>query len=82
MADNSSIEWTQSTWNPTTGCDRVSAGCDNCYALKLAGRLKAMGQPRYQIDGNDKTSGPGFGVTLHPNSLDVPRHWSRASPRS
>jgi protein gp37 len=77
MADNSSIEWTQSTWNPTTGCDRVSPGCDNCYALKLAGRLKRMGQPRYQVDGNEKTSGPGFGVTLHPESLDVPRRWNR-----
>jgi protein gp37 len=77
MADNSSIEWTQSTWNPTTGCDRVSPGCDNCYALKLAGRLKRMGQARYQVDGNEKTSGPGFGVTLHPDSLDVPRHWTR-----
>jgi protein gp37 len=77
MADNSSIEWTQSTWNPTTGCDRVSAGCDNCYAPKLAGRLKRMGQPRYQVDGNEKTSGPGFGVTLHPDSLDVPRRWNR-----
>jgi protein gp37 len=77
MADNSSIEWTQSTWNPTTGCDRVSSGCDNCYALKLAGRLKKMGQPRYQVDGNDKTSGPGFGVTMHPDSLDVPRRWAR-----
>lgn len=77
MADNSSIEWTQSTWNPTTGCDRISAGCDNCYALKLAGRLKRMGQARYQVDGNEKTSGPGFGITLHPDVLDMPRHWKR-----
>ena len=43
MADGSAIEWTEATWNPTTGCDRVSAGCDNCYALTLAKRLKAMG---------------------------------------
>src|SRR4051794_23153397 len=77
MAQSSSIEWTEATWNPTTGCDRISAGCDNCYALKLAGRLKAMGQPRYQLDGSEKTSGPGFGVTLHPDSLDVPLHWAK-----
>ncbi|MGH4016038.1 MAG: DUF5131 family protein [Pseudonocardiaceae bacterium] len=43
MADKSSIEWTEATWNPTTGCDRITAGCDNCYALTLAKRLKAMG---------------------------------------
>ena len=43
MADKSAIEWTEATWNPTTGCDRISAGCDNCYALDLAKRLKAMG---------------------------------------
>ena len=40
------IEWTEVTWNPVTGCDRVSEGCDHCYALALAGRLKAMGSPR------------------------------------
>lgn len=51
MADRSAIEWTEATWNPTTGCDRVSAGCDNCYALTLAKRLKAMGSAKYQIDG-------------------------------
>ena len=45
MADGSAIEWTEATWNPITGCDRVSAGCDHCYALTLAKRLKAMGQP-------------------------------------
>lgn len=44
MADGSGIEWTEATWNPTTGCDRISAGCDNCYALALAKRLKAMGK--------------------------------------
>lgn len=43
MSDRSRIEWTEATWNPVTGCDRVSAGCDNCYALTLAKRLKAMG---------------------------------------
>lgn len=75
MADRSAIEWTQATWNPTTGCDRVSSGCDNCYALTLAGRLKAMGSPKYQTDGDPRTSGPGFGVAVHPDALDVPRRW-------
>jgi protein gp37 len=75
MADRSAIEWTQATWNPTTGCDRVSAGCDNCYALSLAGRLKAMGSAKYQHDGDPRTSGPGFGLTVHPAALSVPRSW-------
>ncbi len=75
MADRSPIEWTQATWNPTTGCDRVSAGCDNCYALKLAGRLKAMGSAKYQSDGDPRTSGPGFGLTLHPAALQIPGRW-------
>jgi Protein of unknown function (DUF5131) len=43
------IEWTETTWNPTTGCDRISPGCDHCYALTLAARLKAMGQAKYQL---------------------------------
>ncbi len=47
MSDRTGIEWTEATWNPTTGCDRTSVGCDNCYALTLAKRLKAMGNPRY-----------------------------------
>lgn len=75
MSDRSAIEWTEATWNPTTGCDRVSAGCDNCYALALAKRLKAMGAAKYQNDGDPRTSGPGFDVTLHPDSLDVPYGW-------
>ena len=75
MADNSSIEWTEATWNPTTGCDRVSAGCDNCYALTLAKRLKAMGSHKYQNDGDPRTSGPGFAVTVHEDALDIPRRW-------
>ncbi|MDQ3934692.1 MAG: phage Gp37/Gp68 family protein [Actinomycetota bacterium] len=70
-----SIEWTDATWNPVTGCDRVSPGCAHCYALTLAGRLKAMGQARYQRDGDPKTSGPGFGLTLHPDKLDEPLRW-------
>jgi protein gp37 len=68
----SSIEWTEETWNPTTGCDRISPGCDNCYALKMAGRLKLMGQAKYQRDGDPRTSGPGFGLTVHEDVLDVP----------
>jgi protein gp37 len=75
MSDRSPIEWTQATWNPTTGCDRVSAGCDNCYALTLANRLKKMGASKYQHDGDPRSSGPGFGLALHPSALDVPRHW-------
>lgn len=77
MAGRSGIEWTEVTWNPVTGCDRVSPGCDNCYALSLAGRLKAMGQPRYQTDGTERTSGPGFGLTLHEDLVDAPRHWKK-----
>lgn len=75
MSDRSAIEWTEATWNPTTGCDRVSAGCDNCYALALAKRLKAMGSPKYQNDGDERTSGPGFGLTVHPDALRVPYGW-------
>ncbi|MFI7512500.1 DUF5131 family protein [Micromonospora echinofusca] len=75
MADKSAIEWTEATWNPTTGCDRISTGCDNCYAMTLAKRLKAMGSTKYQTDGDSRTSGPGFGVALHPAALDIPRRW-------
>lgn len=75
MADRSAIEWTEATWNPTTGCDRVSAGCDNCYALTLAKRLKAMGSAKYQTDGDRRTSGPGFGVAIHEDSLAIPLRW-------
>lgn len=75
VATYSAIEWTEVTWNPTTGCDRISAGCDNCYALALAKRLKAMGADKYQTDGNPKTSGPGFGVSVHPDALQQPLRW-------
>jgi len=75
MADKSSIEWTEATWNPTTGCDRISAGCDNCYALTMAKRLKAMGAAKYQNDGDPRTSGPGFAVTVHPDALHLPHRW-------
>lgn len=80
MGDKSTIEWTEATWNPTTGCDRTSPGCDHCYALTLAKRLKAMGQPKYQHDGDPRTSGPGFGLTLHPDTLELPHTW--AAPRT
>jgi protein gp37 len=75
MAVGSSIEWTEVTWNPVTGCDRVATGCDNCYALALAKRLKAMGVEKYSNDGDPRTSGPGFGVTIHPRSLSQPLRW-------
>jgi protein gp37 len=75
VADRSTIEWTQATWNPTTGCDRISDGCDHCYALTLAARWKAAGQPKYQTDGDPRTSGPGFGLAVHPDTLDLPRRW-------
>ena len=66
MATKSRIEWTEMTWNPVTGCTKVSAGCKNCYAERLAKRLKAMGVERYKN---------GFKVTLQPDLLDVPFHW-------
>ncbi|MFV8141859.1 DUF5131 family protein [Mycolicibacterium senegalense] len=75
MATRSAIEWTEVTWNPVTGCDRVSAGCDHCYAATLAKRLKLMGVSKYQNDGDPRTSGPGFGVSVHPSSLNEPRRW-------
>lgn len=68
MAANSSIEWTQATWNPVTGCSKVSQGCKHCYAERLAKRLQAMGNPRYSH---------GFDVTLHPDLLDLPLTWRR-----
>jgi protein gp37 len=77
MSAGTAIEWTEVTWNPTTGCDRISAGCDHCYALALAKRLKAMGQAKYQVDGDPRTSGPGFGLTLHPDALALPYTWTR-----
>lgn len=74
MGDNSRIEWTDATWNPTTGCRRVSPGCDHCYAATLAKRLKAMGNPRYQLDGPD---GEGFGLNLHWDKLEEPLAWRK-----
>lgn len=68
------IEWATHVWNPVTGCSRVSPGCAHCYALTYAGRLKAMGQPKYQRDGG-RGSGPGFGVTLHQRELAASSSW-------
>jgi protein gp37 len=71
------IQWTDATWNPTTGCDRISPGCDHCYALTMAKRLKGMGQAKYQNDGDPRTSGPGFGLTVHPDVLTEPLRWKK-----
>jgi protein gp37 len=57
MSTASKIEWTKTTWNPVTGCDRISSGCDRCYALTLAKRLKAMGSQKYQADGDPGPAG-------------------------
>jgi protein gp37 len=74
---STSIEWTEKVWNATTGCDKISDGCDNCYALTLAKRLKGMGSAKYQNDGDPRTSGPGFGVTIHPDALTDPLRWRK-----
>lgn len=76
MAETS-IEWATHVWNPTTGCDRISPGCAHCYALDMAARLKRFGQPKYQKDGASRSSGPGFGLTLHPETLSAPLSWRR-----
>ena len=68
MADRSTIEWTEATWNPVTGCSKVSPGCKNCYAERLAFRLQAMGQPNYAN---------GFDVTMHESALEVPLSWKK-----
>jgi protein gp37 len=69
MAHRSHIEWTEATWNPVTGCTKVSAGCKNCYAERLALRLQAMGNRRYRN---------GFNVTLHEDVLGLPKTWKAA----
>ncbi|NUS82731.1 MAG: phage Gp37/Gp68 family protein [Streptomyces sp.] len=77
------IQWTDQVWNPSTGCDRISPGCDNCYALSMAKRLKGMEQargatnPKYQTDGNPKTSGPGFGIAAHAHAILEPLRWKK-----
>lgn len=66
MGLGSGIEWTEATWNPVTGCDKISAGCNHCYAERMANRLMHMKQPRYHN---------GFAVTLHPDVVDLPLIW-------
>ncbi len=66
MAANSHIEWTEATWNPVTGCTKISAGCKNCYAERLAQRLQAMGNYRYRN---------GFDLKLHDDVIDLPKSW-------
>lgn len=66
----SAIEWTELTWNPVTGCDKISAGCLNCYAEKMAKRLKAMGQANYVN---------GFSVAMHEHVLAHPLNWKKPS---
>jgi protein gp37 len=68
MAQASSIEWTESTWNPVTGCTKISPGCAHCYAERMAKRLCAMGQDRYRN---------GFKVTLQPDVVEMPLRWKR-----
>lgn len=68
MATNSAIEWTGSTWNPVTGCIKISPGCMNCYAERMAKRLQAMGQKNY-IN--------GFDLAMHPHALEMPLKWKK-----
>ena len=68
MAAGSKIEWTDATWNPVTGCDKISPGCKLCYAERLAKRLKATGMQKYRN---------GFAVTLHPDVLEAPLRWRK-----
>jgi len=68
MAANSSIEWTEATWNPVTGCSKISPGCKHCYAERMARRLREMGQPRYVH---------GFEVTLQEDVVELPLRWRR-----
>lgn len=68
MASQSKIEWTDASWNPVAGCSEISEGCRNCYAERLAKRLKAMGNRNYAN---------GFAVTLQPHMLEVPLSWKK-----
>ena len=68
MGAHSNIEWTESTWNPLTGCTKVSPGCKHCYAERMALRLQAMGQPNYVN---------GFKLTMHEHMLEVPLRWKK-----
>ena len=69
MANNSTIEWTESTWNPSTGCTKISQGCKNCYAATLSKRLKAMGLKKYKNN---------FQFTQHKNEIELPLHWKKS----
>ncbi len=68
MAQGSGIEWTESTWNPVTGCTKISPGCKHCYAERMAERLQAMGQENYR---------DGFALTLQPHMLELPLRWRK-----
>lgn len=68
MAGTSTIEWTEVTWNPVTGCYKISQGCKHCYAERMARRLKLMGSARYANE---------FEPTLHWDLVDQPRAWKR-----
>ena len=68
MANTSNIEWTHATWNPITGCNKISLGCQNCYAQRMAKRLQAISAPHYEN---------GFEVTQHEDSLQIPFRWKR-----
>lgn len=68
MAARSGIEWTESTWNPITGCNKISPGCKHCYAERMAMRLRAMGHPNYVN---------GFNLTLHEHLLERPLEWKK-----
>ena len=68
MAIGSEIEWTEATWNPTSGCTKISPGCKNCYAETLTKRLKAMGQKKYK---------KGFQYVEHPSDVELPLTWKK-----
>src|SRR5581483_11870292 len=68
MAGKSSIEWTEATWNPLTGCTKISPGCKNCYAERMALRLHRMGQPNYAN---------GFALMVHESALELPLRWRK-----
>lgn len=68
MGVNSTIEWTESTWNPLTGCTKISPGCKHCYAERMALRLQRMGQPNYAN---------AFTLTLHEKALELPLRWKK-----
>ncbi|MBM3996970.1 MAG: phage Gp37/Gp68 family protein [Planctomycetes bacterium] len=68
MGQNTGIEWTEATWNPLTGCDKISPGCANCYAERMSLRLRLMGQKNYRN---------GFDLTLHPHAIALPLTWKK-----